>query len=264
MSGPMSARRRLFLRAWSILNRGDERWCPACGGSIARFAPYGRPARQGAQCPFCGSLERHRALWLFLARHPKLISDQRRVLVVAPDAHLERRAAQLPWEYLSIDLVPGMAMCRMDLTNLTLPDEDRDLVIAFHVLEHITDDGAALGEIARVLRPGGIALLEVPLGGDETDELCMNAPADVRALHYGQPDHVRMYGKRDFQERLARAGLRSAAIRVGELFREDLQRAGLMPDETFFMAERNIAHLRATDAGDTLPRRSLASESRGD
>jgi SAM-dependent methyltransferase len=52
----------------------------------------------------------------------------------------------------------------MDLTNLTLPDEDRDLVIAFHVLEHITDDGAALGEIARVLRPGGIALLEVPLG----------------------------------------------------------------------------------------------------
>jgi SAM-dependent methyltransferase len=241
MSGPVSLRRQAYLRVWSALNRGDERWCPACDRSVRRFAPYGHPSRRDAQCPFCGSLERHRALWLFLTGNTALLESRLRVLAVAPDPHLERRAGQLPWDYLSIDLVPGKAMRQMDLTRLTLPNADRDLIIAYHVLEHIPDDGAALREIARVLRPGGVALLEVPLAGDETDERFMDAPPQVRAEHYGQGDHVRMYGERDFQRRLARAGLRSTVARVGELFADSVQRAGLMEGDRFFTAE----HMRA-------------------
>lgn len=38
------------------------------------------------------------------------------------------------------------------------------------MLEHIREDAQALSEISRVLRPGGIAILPVPILGDETVE----------------------------------------------------------------------------------------------
>ena len=72
-------------------------------------------------------------------------------------------------------------------------------------------------EIARVLRPTGRAILEVPLGGESTDERFMDAPGDVRTQYYGQADHVRLYGGRDFEARLRAAGLEPQAVRVGDV-----------------------------------------------
>ncbi|HEY7131047.1 MAG TPA: methyltransferase domain-containing protein [Candidatus Limnocylindrales bacterium] len=191
--------------------------------------------RPDAQCPGCGSLERHRALSLFLAEHPEMSPSVGRALVVAPDPHLEAIGRRNP-EYLSVDLEPGRAIRPMDLTRLDLPDRDRDLVIAYHVLEHIPDDRAAMREIARVLRTNGHAILEVPLSGDETDERYLDATPEVRARHYGQPDHVRLYGRRDFEDRLRSAGLAVEAIRVGDALRAHVVPAALDPDEVFHVA----------------------------
>ena len=258
-AGVLSLRRRLYLAAWRLSHRGGGRWCPACGATFHLFAPYGDPARADAQCAACGSLERHRALWLFLERYTQCLRLPLRVLAVAPDSYLERRSADLPWDYLSIDVEPGKAMRRMDLTALSLPDGDRDLVIAYHVLEHIRSDRSALGEIRRILRPDGMAILEVPLEGDETDERYVDAPAGVRARHYGQPDHVRLYGERDFRQRLSDAGLRSRPIRVGDVFPDELERSGLMPGEKFFVAEVDSASSRQHEYGAPLAVRRTAT-----
>jgi SAM-dependent methyltransferase len=45
-----------------------------------------------------------------------------------------------------------------------LPVEDRsvDIAIASDVIEHVADDGRAVAELARVLKPGGTALITVP------------------------------------------------------------------------------------------------------
>ena len=40
-------------------------------------------------------------------------------------------------------------------------DERFDFISCFHVLEHIADEKAALGELFRVMRKGGLALLQV-------------------------------------------------------------------------------------------------------
>ncbi len=49
-------------------------------------------------------------------------------------------------------------------TLTALPvDGEFDLAAALDVLEHVEDDVAALGELARVVRPGGVLLLSVPL-----------------------------------------------------------------------------------------------------
>lgn len=49
-----------------------------------------------------------------------------------------------------------------DLCALPLPDASVDLVLATDVIEHVAEDGRAVAEIRRVLRPGGTALITVP------------------------------------------------------------------------------------------------------
>lgn len=234
----ISPRHRLRLASWRVRNRGRQRCCPACGTTVARFAPYGVALRPDAQCPGCGSLERHRALWLYLERETAFFVRPLRVLAVAPDPLLDAEGRRRHPEFLSIDVAPGLAMRRMDLTALELPDDDRDLVIAYHVLEHIPDDGAAMDELRRVLRPDGVALLEVPLSDGPTDERYTFGPPDLRTAHYGQPDHVRLYGRSDFEARLMRHGLLPEPIRVGDVLDGDVEWAGLDPDEIFYRVVR--------------------------
>jgi SAM-dependent methyltransferase len=229
---------RFRLALWRARNRGTQRRCPACGTTVSRFAPYGVALRPDAQCPGCGSLERHRALWLYLQRQTAFFDRSLRVLLIAPDPMLDAEGRRRHPDFLSIDLAPGFAMRRMDLTALELPDEDRDLVIAYHVLEHIPDDQAAMREIRRVLKPGGIALLEVPVSEGATDERYASAPPEVRAEHYGQPDHVRQYGRSDFEARLLAHGLEPEAIRVGDVMPADVESAALDPDEIFYRVVR--------------------------
>ncbi len=50
----------------------------------------------------------------------------------------------------------------MDATALEFPDAAFDLVYSFHALEHIPDDRAALREMNRVLKPGGVACIGTP------------------------------------------------------------------------------------------------------
>lgn len=51
---------------------------------------------------------------------------------------------------------------RGDICSMPFADESFDLVLATDVIEHVEDDGRALREIARVLKPGGVVLLTVP------------------------------------------------------------------------------------------------------
>lgn len=229
---------RLRLALWRARHPGTQRRCPACGATVARFAPYGSALRPDAQCPTCGSLERHRALWLYLERQTDFFERPLRVLLIAPEPVLDAAGRRRHPDFLSIDIVPGHAMRRMDLTALDLPSEDRDLVIAYHVLEHIRDDAAAMSEIHRVLKPDGVALVEVPVSGGDTDERYASAPPEVRAAQYGQPDHVRLYGRTDFEARLLAHGLAPEAIRVGDVMGADVERAALDPDEIFYRVVR--------------------------
>jgi SAM-dependent methyltransferase len=93
-----------------------------------------------------------------------------RVAVVGSDYLLS------PLEGLAARL-PGVPLLQFDLRRCPLPDACVDAVTALNVLEHIDDDTQALREIARVLRPGGVAHIEVPAGPgcyDFYDEVLMH------------------------------------------------------------------------------------------
>lgn len=84
---------------------------------------------------------------------------------------------------------------RADATRAPFADASFDLVCALDVLEHIPDDVAALGEIERVLAPGGLFLFSVP----------------AFRLLWGRQDvlshHMRRYRRRELVERVRAAGL---------------------------------------------------------
>ena len=58
----------------------------------------------------------------------------------------------------------GVPLLQFDLTACPLPDDSLDGIVLLNVLEHIEEDEAALAQIARILKPGGIVVIEVPAG----------------------------------------------------------------------------------------------------
>src|SRR5690242_8887720 len=79
-----------------------------------------------------------------------------------------------------------------------------DRVIAAEVLEHILDDQRAMNELARVLRPGGLAAITVPAFLPE--RICWALSTEYHEVPGG---HVRIYTRVELEAKLARAGLRA-------------------------------------------------------
>src|SRR6266852_6012270 len=70
-----------------------------------------------------------------------------------------------------------LPLLHFDLCQCPLPSDSIDAAILLNVLEHIDDDALALRQLLRILRPGGIAIFEVPAGPelyDVYDELLMH------------------------------------------------------------------------------------------
>jgi SAM-dependent methyltransferase len=191
---------------------GPDAECPCCG-YCGPFLPGNlTPA---FQCPKCDSLDRHRLLALAV-RDGFVGFAGLDILHFAP----ERSIAQLvraggPATYAGADLAPKQAERVLDIEAIALPDASVDMVIASHVLEHV-DDRKALAEIRRVLRPGGRLLAMVPIieGWAATYEDPSRATAAEQQAHFGQPGHLRYYG-RDFRDRVAAAGFDLAEFTAG-------------------------------------------------
>ncbi|MCH7793674.1 MAG: class I SAM-dependent methyltransferase [Proteobacteria bacterium] len=205
---------RLYKRPRQARIARGQLQCPICGASARRFLAFGLAGRRNAQCPGCGSLERHRMLWLYLARHTDLGVRRYRVLHTAPEPCLADALARLPnLRTRSVDRFNPHADVQADLTDLPFADRRFDVVLSSHVLEHIPDDGAAIAELARVLRPGGWAAIMVPYdpARPATEEGRHIASPAERLARFGHPYHYRIYGA-DFPARLADAGFHVTAV----------------------------------------------------
>ena len=96
----------------------------------------------------------------------------------------------------------GAAAISGDATAMPFGDGMFDRVIAAEVLEHVGDDQRAMNELARVLRPGGLAAITVPAFLPE--RVCWALSTEYHEVPGG---HVRIYTRVELQAKLARAGL---------------------------------------------------------
>ncbi len=203
-------------------------------GYRGRFQSAGRPRRIDARCPKCGSAERYRLFALWLDRHGGALRSAR-VLHFAPEKGLAKLLKARVGSYQSADITPGKAEIVRNIEAIQEPDRSFDCVVCSHVLEHV-DDKKALQEVYRVLKPGGVALIMLPVveGWSTTYENKAVITPEDRMRHYGQSDHVRYYGA-DVRDRIRAAGFKLDEFTAEG---EDVLTYGLSRGEKVFVATR--------------------------
>ena len=154
--------------------------------------------------------------------------------------------------YLSADIASPGAMVRMDITDIRFPADSFDVIYASHVLEHVPDDQQAMRELHRVLRPGGWAVLQVPIVRDTTEEDPTVTDPTERERRFGQADHVRVYGRDGEYERRFRDGRirREGRALLPRTRARDAQRYRLVKSEDIYLC---------TKPGPPATRRRLAT-----
>lgn len=224
---------RLGIRSADDLSRRSDRVvCNICGWAGHRFYPNVGPGyyEKEASCPRCSCIHRYRSLAVVLGIVTDFFAPQTSVVEVAPVRSFQSYCL---WRkgnrnYRSFDL-ERFAMEQGDLTAMRYASDSCDYFLCYHVLEHVPRDQDALLEIYRVLRPGGTAILQVPIDWRLS-----------QTIEYGEPrecetGHVRRYSESGFGERIAQAGFEVVKFRPEDLLDESvIVRHGLDRDPIFF------------------------------
>lgn len=231
------------LKVVGLFYLGNQVTCPICKHHYRAFLPYGRiNTRSNALCPHCQSLERHRLIWLYLRENTNFFTTQLNVLHIAPEAcFMPRFEAQHNQQYITADLESPLAKVKMDIHQMPFDDNTFDVVLCNHVLEHVADDIKAMGEIKRVLKPGGWALMQIPFFSPVPEITFENNsitdPKDRERI-FGQDDHVRKYGK-DYPERINQSGLKAEANSfAATLPQEQVGRYGISRQEILYLGRK--------------------------
>tara|TARA_R110001592_G_scaffold243783_1_gene504994 strand:- start:239719 stop:240489 length:771 start_codon:yes stop_codon:yes gene_type:complete len=227
----------------ALFYRGDKFEDPIDGRKYRKLLPYGYKGRQreNALAPASLSLERHRLLWLYLKTRTDFFKKPQYLLHIAPEQCFYGRFRKMSnLKYLTADLDSPIADVKMDIHNIQYDDNTFDVVFCNHVLEHVDDDQQCMRELCRVLKPGGLAIMQVPFekGRMLTDEDPSITDPEERIRRFGQYDHVRVYGK-DYSERLINAGFKVDPIDFSqELKAEEYKKYALMPGEILYVCSK--------------------------
>jgi SAM-dependent methyltransferase len=230
------------LRGMAVFYSGNKVECPVCNNEFRSFLPYGRKARENALCPKCLALERHRLMWLFLQQNTDFFTADLDILHIAPElCFIDRFRAIHGDKYITADLDSPLADVKLDVHSIPFDTNSFDVVFCNHVLEHVADDKQAMQEILKVLKPGGWAILQVPLFYpllEKTyEDESLISPSD-REKAFGQSDHVRMYGQ-DYSDRLRSVGfIVEEHWLAKEMPREQAERYALPFDEPIFYCQK--------------------------
>ncbi len=191
--------------------RGTKFTDPIDGNSFSQFLPYGyENQRNNVLSPSTLSLERHRLLWLYLQNETQFFTSENKLKVLhfAPEqAFYKRFRNQKNLDYTTTDLFSPLADVKADICNLPFEDNQYDIILCNHVLEHIPDDTKAMQELYRVLKPGGMGIFQIPQELSRATTFSDDSITDQkeRAKVFGQYDHVRIYG-RDYFDKLRSIG----------------------------------------------------------
>lgn len=220
----------VLRKGYGILYSGTACQCTICNKKLRYFIPV---LSNNLLCPACGSLARDRRLWLLL--NEGILKNGICVLDFSPSRSLFRKLKNVrDINYSSTDLSGNfIADHAYDITALDIPDNSLDLIICYHILEHITEDAKAMAELLRVLKPGGQAVIQTPFKeGAIYEDFSITAPSE-REKHFGQDDHVRIYSVAGLKERLEKAGFEVAVHTF-----DGNKYNGLISGETVIVAQK--------------------------
>src|SRR5690606_35926503 len=212
-----SVKRKLRVQ----LSKGNTVHCEICLWNGSQFF--------NGKCPKCNSLPRTRLI-PFSLRHFNLIKSNLKILHIAPNLneynYVKNTFENLQiYDRLNIRRVPHINLVQ-DITKADITDNSYDLVIVWHVLEHIVEDRKAASEIYRILKTNGNLLMSVPIypaGNLTTYEDPAIKYEDYEKVH-GHDDHCRSCGM-DYYQRFEDVGFSTQVL--NKYTAEDLKKYGL-------------------------------------
>ena len=206
--------------------------------------PRSRLLPEASEHPRRSWSKRHRRIWLYIVQHQKLFNRKIRLLEIAPWWALSRRfQASANIDFVGLDLVrTGPQVTTIgDAVSLPLQNDSFDTLICIHVLEHVDDDRKTLSELYRVLKPGGSAIISVPLrlDSDTIEDPSVTDPEERLRL-FGEEGHVRFYGI-DLTDRLTDAGFDVDLDLASNVPADICRRFGLRNDENIFHCQKPVS-----------------------
>jgi len=140
-------------------------------------------------------------------------------------------------EYYSTDFENEfLADYNFDITQINQESNTFELIICYHILEHVLDDKKAISELYRILKPNGKVYIQTPFkDGDIYEDSSITSP-QRRKDHFGQEDHVRIYSINGLKNRLEEQGF-YVEVNTFETFSED-QYYGLKTLETVIISTK--------------------------
>ena len=190
-------------RHWyALFYSGTAFQCSVCDKNLSRFIK----TENDSLCPNCGSLQRNRRLWQLL--ETEFLKNNVSILDFSPSRCLYRKLKKRnDIHYQSTDLSGNfIADFHWDITQLDCKNNTFDLVVCYHILEHIPNDVLAMQELFRILKPGGKILVQTPFKEGAIYENPKIVSEQERLIHFGQEDHVRIYSVAGLKSRLEQCG----------------------------------------------------------
>lgn len=193
----------ILRKCYAGFKRGNNHKCTICNFKASNWVNL---PNQNLLCPNCGSLSRDRRLWQLLKEH--YIKPNIRVLDFSPSRTLFRKwKKEKNLNHIASDLSGNfMADVTYDITKIPEKENTFDLILCYHILEHVIEDTKAMKELYRVLKPNGTVLIQTPFKEDEIYEDYTITSETNRLLHFGQEDHVRIYSVDGLKKRLESEG----------------------------------------------------------
>lgn len=229
---------------------GDNFRCSICQTTLSHFRPlpfyflkemnehqhihsifqYEMLNLENYECPVCFASDRERLYALYFRQH-KQNSSNKKLLDFAPSSSLRKYLKEnFEFEYRSADLFMADVDDKIDIADMKeYKNESFDIFICSHVLEHIPDDRKAMRELYRILKPNGwgIAVVPINLGLTEVYEDASMTSETERWKHFGQDDHLRMYSKQGFVERLEEVGFTVEQLGIDYFGEENFIKHGI-------------------------------------
>lgn len=214
-----------------IFYKGNKKECPICQKKLRRFVHL---KNGDILCPNCGSLARHRRLWVLIE---PLLTPGSSVLDISPPRCFYKKLKS----FRNIDYTPTdfegefIADLKLDLTNANLSSNKFDIIICYHVLEHIANDQDAMNELYRILKLPGKCFIQTPFKEGHIFEDPSIKTSQKRKIHFGQEDHVRIYSVDGLKSRLEKAGFK---IELLSFSNEADNYFGFSPSEKIILATK--------------------------
>ncbi len=208
--------KRYFLERgiFQLLFKGNKVRCNVCVSSFRSFLPATISQSKSFVCSSCGSDDALRALWFYIKNEILGKKNKNKFLWFSPTSQIRKTLKRLD---IDVSIPDAHYLPKLDNGGDKLQGGYFDVIVFSHELQYFEEDETILAELRRLLRTGGVVLIQTIVNPemDRSYEQISTDDDRDRLRKYYEKGMRTMYGA-NFGKHLARAGFEVEAINYAE------------------------------------------------